>query len=111
MRIISDIVRQVSQRYFQKESDIKAFGFCDIIFVPILTAKAVYRAFTHIASYDISLVRSTNITEAHFLAEGASIGVLLFYVKSKKSQRIDFFKNVKPNTLILKKILYIIITQ
>ena len=29
---------------FSKESDIKAFGFCDIIFVHFLTAKAVYRA-------------------------------------------------------------------
>ncbi|MBQ3084525.1 MAG: hypothetical protein IJC46_03625, partial [Clostridia bacterium] len=49
IRMKDDIVRQVSQRYFQKESDIKAFGFCDIIFVPFSTAKAVYRVACHIS--------------------------------------------------------------
>ena len=54
------------------KSDIKAFGFCDIIFVLFHTAKAVYRTFYAYRIEDISLVRSTNIAEAHFLTGCAS---------------------------------------
>ena len=58
------------------KSDIKAFGFCDIIFVHFLTAKPYIARFTAYRIDDISLVRSTNIAEAHFLTECASRVVL-----------------------------------
>ena len=54
------------------KSDIKAFGFCDIIFVLFTRRSRISRGYTAYRIVDISLVLCTNIAEAHFLTECAS---------------------------------------
>ncbi len=79
------------------KSDIKAFCFCDIIFV-LSTAKAAYRI------KDISLVRSTNIAEAHFLTKCASLQcLLLLFISAEIVIAVIGIKNIKGfECLIIK---------
>ena len=54
------------------KSDIKTFGFCDIIFVYFLTAEPYIVRFTAYRIKDISLGQSTNIASKVFLEHFAT---------------------------------------
>ena len=75
------------------KSDIKAFGFCDIIFVLFTRRSRISRGFTVYRIVDISLVLCTNIAEAQFLTECAST-VGIFSLRIMHCELCIFYRSM-----------------